>query len=162
MRLTQEWALIPNVSYFETILRDSVAERDAYFDAAWEALGLCDLVFFDPDNGIEVDSVRRGRKGSAKYVYWRELQETYTRGHSLLIYQHFPHVNHERFVPFIATRLAEELGSPHVTGFRTPQVAFLLVQQPHHVDALAAAVSEVPARWGSQIDVWIQNDPGAA
>ena len=153
VRLTQEWTLIPNATYFETVLHDSVADRDAYFDAAWEALGPCDLVFFDPDNGIEIDGVQRGRTGSAKYVYWRELQETYTKGHSILIYQHFPRVNHERFVPFIATRLAEELGSPHVAGFQTPQVAFLLVQQPRHVDALAGAVSEVGARWGSQIDV---------
>src|SRR5712691_2688879 len=50
VRLTREWALIPNATYFETLVRDNLASRDAYFDAVWDALRSCDLIFFDPDN----------------------------------------------------------------------------------------------------------------
>jgi hypothetical protein len=160
VRLAREWTLIPNAMYFETVVQDNLARRDAYFDAAWEALRSCDLVFFDPDNGIEIESIPRGRAGSAQYVYWRELQEAYRRGQSLLIYQHFPRVNRERFVPFIANRLAEEIGSSHVAGFQTPYMAFLLVQQARHVSALAGAVSELEARWSGQIKVWRPNGSG--
>jgi hypothetical protein len=49
-----------------------------------------DLVFFDPDNGIEVLSKPCGGRDSSKYVYWDELQETYRSGQSVLVYQIFP------------------------------------------------------------------------
>jgi pimeloyl-ACP methyl ester carboxylesterase len=83
-----------------------------------------------------------------------ELQDAFRWGHSLLIYQHFPHVNRDRFVPFLATRLAEELGSPHVIAFRTAHVAFFLVSQEQHAANLDAAAMEVGARWRGQIEVW--------
>jgi hypothetical protein len=36
-----------------------------------------DLIFFDPDNGMEVGSRPWGRRDSCKYLYWRELVRAY-------------------------------------------------------------------------------------
>ena len=101
-----------------------------------------------------------GLAGSSKFVYWCELKDAYSRGHSLLIYQHFPRVVRERFVPFIATRLGEEIGSKHVAGFQTSHVAFLLAMQPKHVEALTKAISELQIRWDEQIEVWYPSARG--
>jgi len=158
--LAKDWAVIPRATYFEESLPDDAGRRAGYFARATTALDQCDLWFFDPDIGIEIDSVPRGRTDSSQYVYWTELRDAFQRGHSLLVYQHFPRVNRDRFVPFLASRLADELGSRHVIGFRTAHVAFLLVGQERHAARLAAAAVEVGTRWSGQIAVWTPLDEG--
>ena len=55
--LAKDWGLIPNAVYFEEVLGGGEGQRTAYFARAHTVLAGCDLWFFDPDNGIEVDSV---------------------------------------------------------------------------------------------------------
>jgi hypothetical protein len=45
------------------------------------------LIFFNPENGLEVLSCRKGKKDSSKYVYWDEVSKSYGSGHSVLIHQ---------------------------------------------------------------------------
>jgi hypothetical protein len=149
-----EWELIPGAFYFDAVLRDHRLARAGYFEAARHLFRNSDLVFVDPDNGIEVPSTKLGASGSSKYVYWTELQAMYADGQSILVYQHFPRVVRERFVPFIAGRLSEELHSSTVVAFSTAHVVFFLVQQPKHAAALAKAVREVERQWLGQIEVW--------
>lgn len=151
--LAGDWGLIPGATYFADLLDDDAARRGAYFARANAVLQACDLWFVDPDIGIEIDSTPRGRRGSSQDVYWAELREAFERGHSLLVYQHFPRVPRDRFVPFLANRLAEELGKPQVMAFRTAHVAFFLVAQERHADQFAVAAVEVGARWSGQIEV---------
>ncbi|MGZ8479078.1 MAG: hypothetical protein ACXW6K_13545, partial [Candidatus Binatia bacterium] len=87
-----EWELVPGASYFDTVLRDHRLARAEYFEAARQVLRNSDLVFVDPDNGIEVPSTKLGAAESSKYVYWAELQAMYGGGQSILVYQHFPRV----------------------------------------------------------------------
>jgi hypothetical protein len=157
-----EWELVPGASYFDAVLRDHRLARAEYFEAARQVLRNCDLVFVDPDNGIEVPSTKLGAAGSSKYVYWTELQAMYARGQSILVYQHFPHVVRERFIPFLASRLDEELPGSAVIAFSTSHVVFFLVQQPKHAAALARAAREVDRQWRGQIEVWPAAISGAA
>jgi hypothetical protein len=48
----------------------------------------CDLVFFDPDNGLEVASVPKRHPNAGKYIYWDEVDPFWRRGQALLIYHH--------------------------------------------------------------------------
>ena len=150
----QAWGLVPGALYFEDHLRDGRSMRLAYFEAARNALRNCDLVFVDPDNGIEISSTKLGASGSSKYVYWTELQAMYAAGHSIIIYQHFPCVVRERFIPFLAGRLNEELPESTVAAFATPYAVFFLVQQSKHADALERAARAVQEQWMGQIEVW--------
>ncbi|MGZ8521895.1 MAG: hypothetical protein ACXWX7_17300, partial [Candidatus Binatia bacterium] len=120
------------------------------------------LVFVDPDNGIEVPSTKLGAAGSSKYVYWEELQAMYGGGQSILVYQHFSRVVRERFIPFLASRLNEELAGSTAVAFSTAHVVFFLVQQPKHAAALARAAREVERQWLGQIEVWPAAISGAA
>lgn len=59
----------------------------------WTAAGLkavseAEIVFADPDNGLEVRSVSRFSLKGPKYAYYDDLRACTTRGQSLVIYQH--------------------------------------------------------------------------
>ena len=97
---------------------------------AFELLSGCDLIFFDPDNGLDVPSVQRGRRNSSKYVYRSEVSEAYQRGHSVLVYQHFTRENRDTFLDRICDDLKDCTGATDIEVFRTPHVAFLLLEQP--------------------------------
>ena len=154
VQCAEEWDLIPRATYFDELLSDDEDRRDCYFKDAFEHLQNCDVLFLDPDNGIEVESTRRGRRGSARYVYWTELHEAYSSGHSLLVYQHFPHVQREPFVRFLAGRVAEDLRADHVTAFITPHVVFILVHRRAHHAALEETAAAMLRTWRGQIDIW--------
>ena len=111
----------------------------------------CDLIFYDPDNGIEVRSVKYGRIGSSKYLYWREIVSAFQAGHSLLIYQHFPRVQREAYTSARARELAKRTHAREVYSFRTPRVLFLLAAQDRHSRSLQAAAQRVANVWGEQI-----------
>ena len=48
----------------------------------------CQVVFVDPDNGLEVKSTSRTAKKGPKYAFFDELSPYLQRGQSLVIYQH--------------------------------------------------------------------------
>lgn len=80
----------------KTASRESSSQRKAlrmeWFDRAQTAVVGADIVFLDPDNGIEVQSVPKGGAKAGKYVYWDEIQSLWSNGHSLLIYHHLNRV----------------------------------------------------------------------
>lgn len=126
------------------------ATRQA-FRAEWLAGSLEDvaeaeLVFFDPDNGIEASSVPRDTPKAGKYVYWDELQRFWERGQSLVIYHH---ANRTRPVAaqaaHLQARFAERFGDGlHLESllFRRGSCRFFFVAaQKRHAAQIENAVS---------------------
>lgn len=145
------WDLIPGATYYDALLQDDLNSRREYFEGAWSALGACPILFFDPDNGIEIPSRKMGTKGSAKYLYWREIEQAYANGHSLVIYQHFARVARDEYTAGLATEMATRLHAPLVDSFRTPHVVFFLVARPEHAAAFGQVHTQIHDRWGDQI-----------
>jgi hypothetical protein len=83
---------------------------------AWDALAAtrgCDVVFADPDNGLEPRAgLPRQRLNGPKYAYFDELAPYLDRGQSLVVYHHLhrgaPHASQ---VQDRLSQLAERLGS---------------------------------------------------
>ena len=90
-------ALLPAATFFPSRVPDDGAGRERYIDGLIQAASGAEVVFLDPDNGMEVPSTKSGRKNSSKYVYWREIQALATAGRSVLVYQHYPRKPHEPF-----------------------------------------------------------------
>lgn len=153
VRLADEWNLLPGASYFDSLVPDSRHGRAAYFAAAMNALSHTPVVFFDPDNGFEVKSVPVGAKDSSKYLLWTEVEEAYSRGHSVVVYQHFPRQPRAAFIEAVACRLHERLGASLVESYTTAHVVFFLASRPQHADRLAAVRELVAQRWSGQIGV---------
>jgi hypothetical protein len=67
---------------------DRTRYREEWLHRCFTATEKCDLVFFDPDNGVEVVSVPKHHPNAGKYVYWDELSPFWDRGQALLVYHH--------------------------------------------------------------------------
>jgi|ERR1051326_224245 hypothetical protein len=67
---------------------DRIGHRTMWLEGCLRATRDSDLVFFDPDNGLEVTSVPKHHLRSGKYMYWDELLPFWKRKQSLLIYHH--------------------------------------------------------------------------
>ena len=63
-------------------------DRDEWFKNSFKSLKNCDAIFFDPDNGLEVESCPKNRKKSVKYSYYDEVVDYLIQRKSLIIYQH--------------------------------------------------------------------------
>lgn len=149
----EDHRLLPAATCFPEVLTDNREERHKYFERFTALSAPADLVFFDPDNGIEVKSKALGAKDSSKYVYWHELTDTFSTGKSLLVYQHFIRVKRDTFIRQKVDQFRERLGVSEVHTFKTPHVLFILVPQPYHRQYLAEKCAEVAKIWQSQIFV---------
>ena len=145
--------LLPEADFFSRHLPDDMAGRRRWFSDLLGSCGPFGIVFFDPDNGIEVASVPKGAKNSSKYVYWDEVRETYALGTSVLVYQHFPRLPRDQFVADHSLRLRQELDTETVFSFRTASVVYFLAAQPSQQNALSNAIDTIQEKWGSQFVV---------
>lgn len=148
--LIEESGIIPGAVYVNAIVPDKLPERQAWFTAALTTLQGCELIFFDPDNGLDVASKRKGQLNSSKYLYRDEVAATYRAGHSVLIYQHFPREERQAFIERIAADLHALTPGSQVWVFRTSHVAFFLLIHPQHDRVLSQAASAVAANHHSQ------------
>jgi hypothetical protein len=135
--------ILPGAVFVNTIVPETLFERQLWFKQASAVLAETDLIFFDPDNGMEVGSAAKGRRNSSKYVYRDELAATYRTGHSLLVYQHFQRKERESFIRATADDLRRVAPDGEVWAIRTSHVVFMLVIQPRHHAALSAAAHHV-------------------
>ncbi len=145
------WHLIPGAVYYEAILSDSSEARSEYFAEAFQALVACDLLFFDPDNGLEVTSVPVGHKKSSKYLYWPEVEKAFSLGKSTLIYQHFPREKRDSYIERRVRELATHTPAATVVALTTPFVLFLLAVRVNHLRAAERAARAVVNCWPNQI-----------
>lgn len=153
LRHIDEQQLLPGSILIDRPVPDERTLRGDYFREVQRDFRDAHLVFFDPDNGIEVQSCPPGRKGSSKYVTWHELAATYRSGRSILVYQHFRRQSRSVFIDEMVNGLIVRTNAPAVTCFRTANVAFFLVAQRVHQEDLGRASEKVSAEWRGQIEV---------
>jgi hypothetical protein len=145
----EQGALLGSTCFQSEILTDCERERDEYFTKCAALFAHCDLVFFDPDNGIEVPSTLRGRRNSRKYLYWEELCSTLAAGPSVLIYQHFIREERSGFIGRMTQDIRQRTRAAAVFSFRTPNVLFLLAAQERHAAAFRGRIATIPSEWAS-------------
>lgn len=143
--------ILPGSSFYSMMVPDQRDGRAVWRRGLLDAVTDADLVFVDPDNGIEIKAKPIGRKGSSKYVAWDELTAVWQTGCSLLVYQHFRRQERVAFARRLTGELGERVGATHVEAFRTPHVLFLLAAQERHLQSFRTASSTSP-EWVGQID----------
>jgi len=151
--LAENEKVLPGGRFHSELLTSSRDKRAKYFDEMGEQLAGCDLIFFDPDNGVEVKSVAKGRRNSEKYIYWDEIVKTFQTGHSILLYQHFRREERTAFIKRIVTEFQVRLNPIKIHWFRTSQVVYFLCVQENHADYFASRVKLVSELWNNQIQV---------
>lgn len=145
--------VLPNCRFYSPLVRDDAEARKRYFRELLKFAKGSQLVFFDPDNGLEVKSVPSGRKNSSKYLYWEEVKATFAAGHSLLIYQHFPRRPRLPFIRQLVDRFRATTGAHSVFSYCTSHVVFFLVPQAAHEEHFRERSDGVVEAWGQRISV---------
>jgi hypothetical protein len=152
--LVKDSGVLPGAAFFAPVLYDDRENRATYFAKANIALRDAQLLFFDPDNGLEVPSVPVGRKRSQKYLYWAELPQFLAGNRSLLIYQHFPREERHAYIRRRAAEIAKPFSQVCVYSFRTAYAGFFLVVQASSMRRyFRARVKELERRWNGQFQV---------
>ena len=146
--------LLPGAKYFSLVTPDSPTLRREWFNRSMDGHGGIDLVFLDPDNGLEVPSRPYGLKWSPKYLYWREVKRLWSVGKSMLIYQHFIREKRPDFIQRMLIALGDATPGSLVEAFSTANVVFLMAIQPDHQRFHGAIVDAVQARWEGRIRHW--------
>lgn len=150
--------LLPRTRFHGAVVPAAPAERAAYMQSLQRLASASDLVFFDPDNGLEIPSVRPGSAGAVRYLFWSEAAATFRMGASLLIYQHFARVRRERFIQGLALRLRQVCEGDPVLAIHTPHVLFLLVPRPGTGPDWRSRLAPLEATWRGQFRI---SQPGA-
>lgn len=145
--------IIPSARFVNTILDGSSHSRELWLRETTKLAGSNSLVFFDPDNGLEVKSVSKRSRNSSKYLYWDEVERTWGTGSSLLIYQHFIRENRETFLRRLADQFRNRLAANHISVVRTANVAFFLVCQTEDKEILDRRMRQIGDRWQGQIRI---------
>jgi hypothetical protein len=138
--------LLPAVAFVNQYVPDAIDPRREYSQQALAACSAAPIVFFDPDNGLGVASVAKGRRNSSKYVYLDELRCAHDRGHSVIVYQHFPRREREAYLREVGQRIRVEIECPRVLALRTPFVAFVVIAQPEAEERLRADLEAFAVR----------------
>jgi hypothetical protein len=145
--------LLENTKFFSKLVPTNSEDRRNYFQKLFQQSQDVDIIFFDPDNGIEVPSKPSNRKDSEKFLYWLEIQEAYRRNHSLLIYQHFPRENRETYTNRMSAKIFEKCEAEALYSFRTHSVVYFLVLQKQHVESIESVIHHVASVWQDQLKV---------
>jgi hypothetical protein len=140
--------------YDSECVPDNTSERAAWFAAALHKLQSCDLLFFDPDNGIEVASVPKGHRKSSKYVYWDELASAWRTGKSLLLFQHFAREKRSTHIQQLSAALAEQSPDSIIEAWTSANVLFLFACQQGHAEMADAARQLIQKRRGARLESW--------
>jgi len=124
VRVLEGTNILPRSRFFSEMLQDDLTSRARYFERVREFARGAQLVFFDPDNGMDVKSVRIGQRGPSKFLYRNEVSTFFAAGHSLLIYQVFPREKRDPFIRRLTHDLGKTTGTSVVFSYSTDRMVF--------------------------------------
>lgn len=134
-------------------LGDDVADRDAWFLRLENAAEDVDLVFLDPDKGLETKSSPKGRKRSPKFVYWAEVQRLFASGVSVLVYQNTARITVPKMIRHRVAEARSLIGKGHLFYFKAGFIGFFLFCQPEHLEQVEGVIQTVTARASPEFGV---------
>jgi len=149
--LIENSAILNGSQYFSKLVPDQGDARTSWLSELKEKSINSDLIFLDPDNGLEIKSKKYGTKNSSKFLYWHEVESLWSSGKSLLIYQHFIREKRDVFIERMLNSLSEKTKGSVVDAFSTSNVVFLLALQPEHHEFQLPIKNSVQEKWQHQI-----------
>jgi len=124
----------------------------------------CNVIFLDPDNGMEVGSCRElNRFKSGKYAYYREINSFLENKSILVIYQHLN--RNQKHATQIKSRANElrNLLPPHITIFAirfkrySPRAYFILCDEKYRTEIKENIMTFLSSNWKHHWDSFYEN-----
>jgi len=132
--------------FFGEILVSS--QRKGWHAKAISALKEREVVFLDPDNGLEIKSTEPHHKDGNKYTTYEEASDYYVKGRaSVIVYNHRDRSPSENYIKRL-TKFVDEKWTPGAVSFylRSHQYSvrdYLFLVQPHHLDKMNQAITRL-------------------
>lgn len=123
--------------------RKRTAARTKWFQDSLERLSSCNLIFCDPDNGIETKAMNKIGKDSVKYVLIDEIRTMIERGHSLVIYNHRDRSTEESYISRfkeIRNQLSNDISLRVIRFNRYSARDYLVFMQEKHKSQLNSQI----------------------
>ena len=138
----EDGGILPKTVFFsEELSYEKIADREVYrknwVNRSIDTLEKRDIIFLDPDNGLEVKSVSATSKNGNKYVTYDEAQQYYKQAQvALIIYNHRDRSSEEKYVERFL-RFYEEAGTQDAfvyrLMFRKSSVRdYIFITKPEH------------------------------
>lgn len=144
-----EWGLLPrDTVYFDDEV--SSVDRPGWHQRSLNALASTDLVFLDPDNGFEVQSMTR--RTTPKYALFSEAQEHLAAGKMVVAIQFSrqcdPVVRAQAIRSELEQRCGAIAGVPVVRGRVAPNILFFTLAPKLASDLISETLSAFAAKCG--------------
>ena len=151
VRHIEHSGLLDTASFIHSRVPDNKLRRRHWLNESLKKLNGTDLIFFDPDNGIEVKSKPYGSSGSCKFIFWAEIQIAWAQGKALLIFQHFCREKRDHFINRLVSRLEHLLGGPRIVAITSSNVLYLLVFKESQQAPMELGLQNISKRWGDKL-----------
>ena len=134
--------LFENTLFWNKILEGK--SRDKWHLEALKKLGKRDVIFLDPDNGLEVKSTNPYSKNGNKYTTYKEAADYYVQGATVIIYNHRdrkPENEYlKRFSRFIDMEETKNAKMFYLRASRYSVRDYLFLVQERHFSGLEKAI----------------------
>ena len=124
-------------------------QRENWHQRSLTKLAYCDIVFLDPDNGLNVKSVKPGSQKSPKYVWLYEISDYIASGKSVIFYNHRPRKKADAYFaeytarfgadPVLSTRRFLAVTFPR----RSIRDYFIISASPAHEKKIRKAIQDL-------------------
>lgn len=125
-------------------------EREKWFRKVKADFKDCDIVFVDPDNGLEPTSFNLTRRRAGKSVRFRELEQLAEGDRALVVYHHYFRQQHGEQIATLAGRL-RLAGFKRIDVLRwyrlSPRAFFML----NASDNLRRRAKEIAVKWNGHV-----------
>lgn len=145
--------LFAEFEFYGKLLPRTVLDRKAWFEHLLKRSDCHDLVFFDPDIGLEVPSVARNRKHANRYLYYDELAPFVTPNRVVLVYQHYSREQRPEYEARIAQKLRDRCRVEHIAVLRTSAVGFFGGYGETESNRIERSLSLLKDRWSDRFEV---------
>jgi hypothetical protein len=118
-------------------------DRENWFEESLLRLKNADIIFLDPDNGIQTDKVRKTHIKAIKYVFKDEIKRYYELGKSLIIYNHRDRNPKSKYDKKI-TDLSIQINGIKVLRFKRVSVRdYIFLIQKDHQDLIYQTINHL-------------------
>lgn len=139
--------VLEGATFVKDMLEDDETSRASLFQRVLREAPSGSLVFFDPDIGLAGKRIRKGNRRSSMYLFHDELATAFERGHSLVVYQHFPR---EQRLPYLSRtfeRIRVACDPPALFALWSARVAFFVIPHDKTARVLIDAAEDLASQW---------------
>lgn len=136
--------LFKNALFYNKMLE--AKNRDKWHSEALKKLHKQDVIFLDPDNGLEVKSTKPYSKNGNKYTTYKEATDYYAQGATVIIYKHRdrkPESEYlKRFYQFKDMEKTRNAKMFYLRASRYSVRDYLFLVQERHFSGLESAIDD--------------------